>query len=54
MQKLTPLLLLITVSFLRKTITFLFLTSLFIRTVGGLKQSHFRPLIAYSSIHHII
>ena len=52
-QKLAPLILFFSLIYLNKPIILLLVLSLIIRTLGGLKQSHFKPLIAYSSIHHI-
>lgn len=53
-QKLAPLYLIARVSSFNKLIILIACLSLIIRSLGGLAQTNLRPLIAYSSIHHIV
>lgn len=52
-QKIAPLIILLSIGRVSKLIFGVITTSLLIRCWGGLRQSNFRPLIAYSSIHHM-
>ena len=53
-QKLAPLFLIARVTSFNKLILIMACLSLIIRSLGGLAQTNLRPLIAYSSIHHIV
>ena len=53
-QKFGPLLLILAIHQFSKLRIILAILSLLIRSLGGLAQTNLRPLIAYSSIHHIV
>lgn len=53
-QKLPPLILFLSLTLFSKILILIVIFALIIRTLGGIAQSHFRPLMAYSSIHHIV
>jgi len=53
-QKIAPLILILSRIQLSKATVILLAISLIISTIGGLKQTSFRPILAYSSIHHIV
>ncbi len=54
LQKVAPLLLIRTSSVFSKSIFGLVSLRILVSSLGGLAQTNLRPLIAYSSIHHII
>lgn len=53
-QKLIPLLILINLNITSGIIFLMLVSTLIIRSIGGLRQTNWRPLIAYSSIRHIV